>query len=327
MDGSRRLAWLEDYARRRGAAAVAVPGDVLATASASTRLVRLPGTTACVLRRRVADAAGGAVVASSARTAAGKTTLVKLLAKMYEPPSAVDLGRRRTAAGPPAREAGARRLARVPGFLPLRGSRAQRSGRSATLAAARRRARRSCRSRGRPARRGRRSSARAGLDTQLGPTWPGGVEVVRPVAEARARARFMRERPLLLALDEPTAALDAENRTRAVRALRSPRRERRRGRITILVSHRFSTVRMADLIVVLAQRRRGRHHEELDGPRGTVFQLYASGRRPTDVRHSGVKAVRLVSPSEQRLAHARASSWRRHAAIEVSSRPRQRRGR
>ena len=54
-------------------------------------------------------------------------------------------------------------------------------------------------------------------------------------------------------LDEPTAALDAETehalfeRYAAARASRAGRS----GRITILVSHRFSTVRMADLIVVL----------------------------------------------------------------------------
>ena len=51
----------------------------------------------------------------------------------------------------------------------------------------------------------------AGLDTQLGPTWPGGVEVSFGQWQKLALARgFMRERPLLLVLDEPTAALDAE---------------------------------------------------------------------------------------------------------------------
>ena len=51
----------------------------------------------------------------------------------------------------------------------------------------------------------------AGLDTQLGPTWPGGVEVSFGQWQKLALARgFMRDRPLLLVLDEPTAALDAE---------------------------------------------------------------------------------------------------------------------
>ncbi len=47
--------------------------------------------------------------------------------------------------------------------------------------------------------------------TQLGPTWPGGVEVSFGQWQKLALARgFMRDRPLLLVLDEPTAALDAE---------------------------------------------------------------------------------------------------------------------
>ena len=51
----------------------------------------------------------------------------------------------------------------------------------------------------------------AGLDTQLGPTWPGGVEVSFGQWQKLALARgFMRDRPLVLVLDEPTAALDAE---------------------------------------------------------------------------------------------------------------------
>src|SRR5205823_9826235 len=50
-----------------------------------------------------------------------------------------------------------------------------------------------------------------GLDTQLGATWPGGVEVSFGQWQKLALARgFMRDHPLLLVLDEPTAALDAE---------------------------------------------------------------------------------------------------------------------
>ena len=51
----------------------------------------------------------------------------------------------------------------------------------------------------------------AGLHTQLGPTWPGGVEISFGQWQKLALARgFMREQPLLMILDEPTAALDAE---------------------------------------------------------------------------------------------------------------------
>ena len=64
----------------------------------------------------------------------------------------------------------------------------------------------------------------------------------------------MRDRPLLLVLDEPTAALDAETEHALFERYAAAARGRAavgNGRITILVSHRFSTVRMADLIVVL----------------------------------------------------------------------------
>ena len=63
---------------------------------------------------------------------------------------------------------------------------------------------------------------------------------------------FMRDEPLVLVLDEPTAALDAETEHALFeRYAAGVRGEAADGRITILVSHRFSTVRMADLIVVL----------------------------------------------------------------------------
>jgi len=93
-----------------------------------------------------------------------------------------------------------------------------------------------------------------GLDIQLGRTWPDGVDVSFGQWQKLALARgFMRPRPLLLVLDEPTAALDAETEhalfSRYAAAARG--QDDGSGRITILVSHRFSTVAMADLIVVL----------------------------------------------------------------------------
>jgi ATP-binding cassette subfamily B protein len=117
-----------------------------------------------------------------------------------------------------------------------------------------------------------------GLETQLGPTWPGGVDVSFGQWQKLALARgFMRDRPLVLVLDEPTAALDAETEHALFeRYAAAVREDDGVGRITILVSHRFSTVRMADLIVVLDGARvvEMGTHDALMAQRGQYAQLY-----------------------------------------------------
>jgi ABC-type multidrug transport system fused ATPase/permease subunit len=105
-----------------------------------------------------------------------------------------------------------------------------------------------------------------GLETSLGRKW-GGVELSGGQWQKLALARAVfRERPLLVVFDEPTAALDAaaEHDMFATFAAEA-RSGDAAGRVTLLVSHRFSTVRMADAIAVLD---RGRlvefgHHREL----------------------------------------------------------------
>jgi ATP-binding cassette, subfamily B, bacterial len=120
-----------------------------------------------------------------------------------------------------------------------------------------------------------------GYQTQLGKWFQNGQELSggqwQKIALARA---FMRTEADILVLDEPTAAMDARAEAEIFEHFRTLARER----ITILISHRFSTVRMADQIVVLDRGRiieKGSHEQLMmrAGHYAQLFSLQARGYR------------------------------------------------
>jgi ATP-binding cassette subfamily B protein len=280
MFGAIRLAWLEDYAAAVSASADhAVPERVARGIRFDHVSFAYPGTERLVLDDVNLTLPAGAVVAIVGENGAGKTTLVKLLVKMYEPRSGSILVDDTPLARVRADEWRARLAGAFQDFFRFEfkaqhtvgvGDVPRLDESPAVMTAV------------------RRAGAdevvvklKAGLDTQLGPTWPGGVDVSFGQWQKLALARgFMRDKPLLLVLDEPTAALDAETEhalfERYAAATRGKARDGN-GRITILVSHRFSTVRMADLIVVLdgAKVVEVGSHDDLMAKRGQYSELYS----------------------------------------------------
>ncbi len=207
---ARRLAWLEDYAAAMAASAdLPVPGRISRGIRFDHVSFVYPGTDRLVLDDVNLMLPAGSVVAIVGENGAGKTTLVKLLAKMYEPRSGSILIDDTPLARVPADQWRARLAGAFQDFFRFEFRARQTIGvgdvprlddAPAVMAAV-----------GRAGADEVVVKLKAGLDTQLGPTWPNGVDVSFGQWQKLALARgFMRDGPLLLVLDEPTAALDAE---------------------------------------------------------------------------------------------------------------------
>ena len=119
-----------------------------------------------------------------------------------------------------------------------------------------------------------------GLDSKVGRLFEGGHDLSGGEWQRLALARIMYRNADIWILDEPTSSLDPE----AEAAIFAELKDNLKGRIGIVISHRFSTVRIADRIAVIADGRIKElgTHEELLRARGRyagLFELQAAGYR------------------------------------------------
>lgn len=277
LDACQRLGWLENYAAiHRGTSDRHAPEQLGHGISFDAVSFCYPGTTEPVLRNVALDLPAGSVVAIVGENGAGKSTLVKLLCGFYSPTSGRILIDGTDLSRISPREWRSRLSGAFQDFARLEFLARSTVGLGDVghldddelVAAAVDRA-------------GARDvvdGLASGLDTQLGANWPDGVDLSFGQWQKFALARgFMRTRALVTVLDEPTAALDAETEHLLFeRYADQARLSRQDGSITVLVSHRFSTVRMADLIVVISDGRIAEvgSHDELMARRGPYSDLY-----------------------------------------------------
>lgn len=285
LTAAARYLYLEQVAAAGSGGATAAPARLTDGIRLDNVSYTYPGRTEPSLSNVSVWLPAGATVALVGANGAGKTTLVKLLAALCAPDNGTllvdgaDLAELDPAAWRLRLSAGFQDHARFEFILQHAvgiGDLAELDSATAVQAAL-----------GRAGAADLPASLPAGLATQLGPAWPGGVDLSggqwQKVAIGRA---MMRRDPLLLLLDEPTAAIDAQTEhelfTRWTLAA-SDLRERS-GAITVLVSHRFSTVRMADLILVL--------HEGGIVEQGSHDELMAAGGRYAELFELQARAYR-----------------------------------
>lgn len=268
----RRYLWITDWAKEHEVSGTAPPPETAGITFSQVGFT-YPGTTREILKDVNFTIPPGTTVALIGDNGAGKSTIVKLLTRMYEPTkgnifvgdiplSEIDpaLWRRRLSGAfqDHARFEVTAKEAIALGQLELADHddeiiRATRDGGASGVIA----------------------ELSSGYATMLGAAWPEGVDLSGGQWQKLAVARAMMRTPDILVLDEPTAALDAETE-HVLFTKFSEATQRNRDTITVLVSHRFSTVRMADLILVVSDgviAEKGKH-TELMAQNGLYAELF-----------------------------------------------------
>jgi ATP-binding cassette subfamily B protein len=278
-----RLLWLEDYVTQTTAdGGGTVPGQLSQGIRFEQVSFTYPGQDALAVREVNLTLTAGSTVAIVGENGAGKSTLIKLLTGMYRPDAGVITVDGQDLAAVAPQQWRAATTGAFQDFVRMHMSLGDGVGagdlprvedREAVLAAI-----------GRGGADQVVAELPEGPDTMLGP-YIGGRSLSGGQWQRLALSRgLMREHPLLIVLDEPTASLDAPSEAALFTRYREAARVlgETNGAITVLVSHRFSTVHMADTIIVMDQGKiaEAGDHDTLmaaGGPYAELFTLQAAG--------------------------------------------------